>query len=158
MSINNIKQEKENKIFKKWDILVYAILLVLIVVLFLVVFISKDDSKIEGFEMSYKNNKILTYDFQKDSFDYNSEFIEINECENGYIILFYLDDKKTDFNKIQVNTQDKCVVVLDASCSTSKDCTSMSIKKISDTIICVPHSLIIKPLGSSNIEDNIVIG
>ena len=48
MSIAKIKQEKENKIFKRWDILVYAIILVVIAVLFLTVFLAKDKSEIEG--------------------------------------------------------------------------------------------------------------
>ncbi len=158
MSINNIKQEKENKIFKKWDILIYATLFVLIVGLFLVVFITKDNSKIEGFEILYKNNKILTYDFQKKSFDYDNNYIEIGEYERGYIILFYLDEKKSVFNKIQVNIKDRTIVVLDASCSSSKDCTAMSIKNSSDTIICAPHKLIIQPLGTKSVDDNIIVG
>ena len=77
MSIAKIRQEKENKIFKRWDILVYAIILILIAVLFLTLFLTKDNSGLDGFKVSYDGDIIYTYNFSTKEEQIKVQYIDI---------------------------------------------------------------------------------
>ncbi len=154
MSIAKIRQEKENKIFKRWDILVYAIILILIAVLFLTIFLTKDNSRLDGFKVSYDGDVIYTYIFSTKEEQKEDKYIDILERSDSILkIRVHLSDLEHDYNIIQVNLQERVITVIDADCSVSKDCTGMKIKSMSDTIICVPHKLIIEPIGNGNIEE-----
>ena len=154
MSIAKIRQEKENKIFKRWDILVYAIILILIAILFLTIFLTKDNSGLDGFKVSYDGDIIYTYNFSTKEEQKEDKYIDILERSDSILkIRVHLSDLEHDYNIIQVNLQERVITVIDADCSVSKDCTSMKIKSMSDTIICVPHKLIIEPIGNGKIEE-----
>ena len=154
MSIAKIRQEKENKIFKRWDILVYAIILILIAVLFLTLFLTKDNSGLDGFKVSYDGDIIYTYNFSTKEEQKEDKYIDILERSDSILkIRVHLSDLEHDYNIIQVNLQERVITVIDADCSVSKDCTNMKIKSMSDTIICVPHKLIIEPIGNGKIEE-----
>ena len=154
MSIAKIKQEKENKIFKRWDILVYAIILVVIAVLFLTVFLTKDKSEIEGFKVSIDGSIVYTYNFDtKEEFIVDKNIQILERTDSNIKIRVHLSDLQSDYNILNVNLQDREIEVLDTDCSVSKDCMSMKIKSMSDTIICVPHKLIVEPIGKGDVKD-----
>ncbi len=152
-----IEQEKSNKFFMKWDIVVYAILVLLIVGLFLGVFLSRNKEQLTGFEIKYNDVQVCEYDFDNDSIKYNPEYISIEKIsDKEYKILFSENKDKTHFNEIYVDLSKRTIECKDADCSISKDCTHMKITKMGDTIICVPHRLMITPIGKSDIPDPVI--
>ena len=58
---SKIAQEKENKFFKRWDIIVYAVLALVIIALFLIVFIPRSKDQIAAFKMEYNGIEVLEY-------------------------------------------------------------------------------------------------
>ena len=152
-----ILQEKENKFFKRWDILVYAVLVLVIVALFLIVLIPKSKDQLSGFKMEYNGVQVLEYNFDDDSIKYNSDYITFEkESQNIYVITFKENKESDEFNIIKVDLDSRQITCEDANCSLSKDCTHMKISKMGDTIICIPHKLFITPTGKSEIPDPVI--
>ncbi|MCR4874775.1 MAG: NusG domain II-containing protein [Clostridia bacterium] len=156
MGIDRIKQEKENKFFKKGDILVYSIIALIIVALFLIVFIPRNNDQITAFVIKYDNIQVCEYNFDTDTITYNQDYIKFEkESQSVYIITFSLKDDE-DFNIIRVDLTTRNITCEDSDCSHSKDCTHMRISQMGDSIICVPHKLIISPVGESEILDPVI--
>jgi len=157
MSIDRIKQEKENKFFKKSDIIVYAVLAVLIVVIFLVIFIPKKSGQLTGIEIKYGDISVCTYNFDTDTLTYSPEYVKPEKLSNTqYKLLFYEKEDYKEYNVIIIDLTKREVKCEDADCSLSKDCVHMKINKVGDNIICVPHKLFITALGNSDIPDPVI--
>lgn len=135
---NNI--ETKPKIFKKADLIIYGALAAIILSLFIIfVFMVSSSSALENVYADVDGEEIFRYDFnakvliiRDDDFPKN-----IVEDDQTITIILYFED---EYNKITINKSGS-VYMEDANCSVSHDCTYMSIKKTSDTIICVPHKL-----------------
>lgn len=157
MSISNIKNEKNNKAFKKADLLLYGIIIMVVAILFIVFVFVNNDEGLSGIEVYISDELVLAYDFSSDEFDYdnNSETIVIKNVADGYRVTLYEDEDKDHYNIILIDAKNKKITVEDANCSSSKDCMYMSIEKASDLIVCVPHNLIIKGVGEQEIGDPI---
>ena len=154
---DRIAQEKENKFFMKWDILVYSILALLIVALFLVVFLTKSNDKLTGFTIQYDNAKVCEYSFENKSITYDPKYISLEKIsEDEFKLTFHEEEDKSHFNVIHVYISKEIIECEDADCSLSKDCTHMKITKMGDTIICVPHKLMITPIGKSEIVNPVL--
>ena len=85
---SKIAQEKENKFFKRWDIIVYAVLALVIVALFLIVFIPRSKDQIAAFKMEYNGIEVLEYNFDNDSIRINPEYITFEKEEYPSIRFF----------------------------------------------------------------------
>lgn len=156
MGLERIKQEKENKFFKKWDIVVYSVIALIIVALFLIVFIPRKNDQISAFVIKYDNTQVCEYNFDTDTITYNQDYIKFEkESQYIYVITFSLKGDE-DYNIIKVDLTNRNITCEDSDCSHSKDCTHMRISKMGDNIICVPHKLIILPVGESEILDPVI--
>ena len=156
MGLDRIKQEKENKFFKKWDIVVYSVIVLIIVALFLIVFIPQKHDQITAFVIKYDNTQVCEYNFDTDTITYNQDYIKFEkESQYIYVITFSLKESE-DYNIIRVDLTNRNITCEDSDCSFSKDCTHMRISKMGDNIICVPHKLIILPVGESDISDPVI--
>jgi len=154
---DRIEQEKSNKFFMKWDIVVYAVLVLLIVALFLVVFLTRNKDQLTGFTIQYDNIKVCEYSFDNDSITYDPKYVSLEKIsDTEYKFIFHENEDKTRFNIIHVYLNTRTIECEDADCSISKDCTHMRISKMGDTIICVPHKLMITPIGKSEIVDPVL--
>ncbi len=157
MSVDRIKQEKENKFFKKWDILIYVILALVIVAIFLSIFLTRSKDQITAFEIKYGDTQVCEYNFDEDSLKYNPEYITFEKVsDTQYKFVFSENKDGTDFNIIYADLTTRTITCEDADCSTSKECTHMKISKMGDTIICIPHALYISPIGESEIKDPVI--
>ena len=93
MGLERIKQEKENKMFRRWDIVVYSIIILIIVALFLIVLIPQKHDQISAFVIKYDNIQICEYNFDNDSITYNPEYIKFEkESQSVYIFTFSLNE------------------------------------------------------------------
>lgn len=156
MSLATVKKEQQNKLFKKADLILYITLAVLIVVLFFVFVVDKDKKESKGFEIIQDEVVILSYNFETDIYKitegYEDILLILHNYDNFSITIFAKEHDH--FNQISIDRDKKYVYMLDANCSSSKDCTKMSINGDNDVIVCVPHKLKIKGL-SNNIQQPI---
>ncbi len=149
MSRKTIENIKTNKPFMWWDILVYVLLALLVVGLFWGIVWSKDNDKISAVEFVQNDRIILTYDFGTDTFQSNAQNVKIDATSHGYMVTVTSQDGK-GFNKVAINIYDRSVDVVDADCSRSKECVhSRAITNNTASIICMPHSLIIRAISDT---------
>jgi len=150
-----IEQIKKSKLFHKWDIVIYLILIVLIALSF-IIFLPKKNSSLSVIEMKYKNDVVLTYSFDDKEFKYiDGNHITIEQEGENYLITFFESNENSDYNVIKIDILNKQVTMELTDCSTHKDCMSMKITKSSDTIICLPHSLSIYVVTSEIIQPTV---
>ena len=156
MSLKKVSQEKSNTVFKKLDIIVYAIIIAVIIFAFVLTFVLSSKSPLNLIEVYCDDNLVMTYSFSQDSFvyaqGYENEF-KLNKEGDCYIVEFIHNDSE---NVFQIDTNRKEIKMIDANCSTSKDCKSMHISSPNDLIVCVPNKVIIKAVGEDKIKDPII--
>lgn len=156
MSLKKLDEVKQNKWFRAWDIIIYAVILIAAVALILAFTLGGDRSEVEGFYVAYKGERVLSFDFSEDSpkvLDGNR--ITVSAQGNVFTIRFETEDG--GYNIIEADAENKTVRVTESNCSLHKDCTyTAPIKSNSSpSIVCTPHSLVIVPL---KFEDSGIIG
>ena len=132
--------EKKPKIFKRADLIVYGVLAAIILSLFVFfVFMVSGSSIPEKIYADVDGKEVFRYDFTARVLTITDEEFPKNivEDDSSITIFLYFGD---EFNKIVI-IKSGSVLMEEANCSISHDCTYMSITKMTDTIICVPHKL-----------------
>ncbi len=148
MKKRSVEDVKNGKYFSVWDIIPYAVVLVVAVALMLV-FLLPDKEKMSGFYVEYGETRILSYDFPSDEFTVTSgceDGVAVKEENDGYTVEINTAD---GFNVFFVDKQNRTVKMIEADCSFTRDCTYMpAMEESGDSIICVPHKLKIIASGS----------
>ena len=144
MALKKIEQVKKDRGFKLFDIIIYGVVILLIAVLFIVLFTTRDTSSLTGVQITHKGQVVLEYDFDS-GIKTISEQLREEMVEDGKGITITICSKD-DYNTIYINKSKKTVKMKDANCR-GKDCIS-EIKNNSGFISCLPHDLMIKPLKS----------
>lgn len=141
MKKKSIEDVKNSKYFSVWDIIPYAVVLIVAAVLMLVFLLPEKDS-MNGFYVEYGENRILTYDFSSDEFKVAEGYennVDVKDEKGGYTVEINTGD---GFNSFFVNIEKRTVKMIDTDCSFTRDCTYMpAIEESGDSIICVPHKL-----------------
>lgn len=125
------------KPFKKGDIIIYTIIVVVAITLFLVG--SLNTKPRQYISVLLNGKEIFTADLENRSYNILSEEITLIDKDT-----FKVETGK-GYNIFYIDWQNKDVRVTQSNCSTSHDCTYMSLKN--GDIICVPHGLVIKVYG-----------
>jgi hypothetical protein len=156
MSLKKIEQVKADKGFKIWDLAVYCVVIIAILVLFYIFIFSADNSQITSFTIYYvdgrNKNDVFNYNFDTKKYNILSDdHIEIvEETTDGMVINFYVDQTKADTNRIVISQTERYVMVESANCSTQECVKFGKLTTNNQSIACVPHSyMIIEP---DNIE------
>lgn len=134
------------KIFVKRDVFVYLCLAIIIITLFSLLFIFREDDS-QGFKVTINETTVLTHSYGKD-FKVESGFedvIEITKSNDGenFTIKFNFEH---GFNTLIVNELEKTVKMQDSDCP-SKNCTYMPEISSSGAIYCAPRKLKISPIS-----------
>lgn len=160
MSLKKIGQIKEGKWFRVWDLIVYGIIAVTVAALFLSVFLTRDRSPASGIRITYAGTAVFEYDYSSDKYSViAADCIEINSDSDDKLELIF-HPNGGGYNKVLIDKKNKSARVIDADCSTRKDCVySPAITDNSLIICCPPHKMTIEPL-KLNIkdDDDIIIG
>ncbi len=130
--------EVSKKPFHKADIAIYAVLVLLTASLFFVPFCNK--SVEAGFSVYLDGKTVMTANFDEKTLSVVDKTAVTKIGEDEYEIT-----SEKGYNVIKIDWDARDVTVTKTDCGTSKECTLMSLKK--GEIICVPHSLVIKPIG-----------
>lgn len=160
MALDTVQKIKKDGFFKPLDIIIYAVLLIVVAVLFVSSGIFAPKDELSGIEIIFQNEKVFVYLFNGDDYQiFDDEKIEIlTDTPNELTFKFYPEKLKYEFNRIKIDKVKKSVKVVDATCSTRKDCVyTAEMTNSSQTIICVPHELIISPTGKTPSDTDIII-
>ena len=160
MSKETLNQVKKERGFKLYDLIIYAVIVALIVLAFVLSGTLLKGESIDGIEIRHKNAVVFTYLFNGDKYEIkDGEKVEIvSNDEDTLTIKFYPENLKYKYNQIEIDKVKKTVKVVEATCSTRKDCVhTQELKSNSQSIICIPHELIILPLGQSVSDKDIIL-
>ncbi|MCQ2478959.1 MAG: NusG domain II-containing protein [Clostridia bacterium] len=146
MSLNKLRQIRADKWFRPADLIVYALITALIVLLFFVFVFNKGGDALSEKSVSIylKDKVIFTYSYSEGAYKISSpDNIQIvEETETELKLIVYSDAAKQDFNSVTFNKVEMWVDVTEANCSARKDCVHMErIKDSSGAIMCTPHGL-----------------
>lgn len=141
MKSRGVDDVKKSKYFTPWDLIPYAAVIAIAVVLLLAFLLPAKES-MTGFYVEYGDKRMMSYDFSSDRFDVSAEFenaVKVTAESGGYTVEV---DTSEGHNVFFVDKGKRTVKMTEADCSFSKDCTYMpAIEQAGDSIICVPHKL-----------------
>lgn len=152
--MSHLEEVKKRGLFASWDLLVYAVLFVLIVLLFLVFVFGGTREQAAGIRVSVEGVEVYTYTYgQGGAVAVGWEKRVDEHEENGLLrVTVYTDEQLHGYNVIEIDEENKSARVIDANCSYHKDCTLMAaVTSESGVIVCVPHGLKILALGGENL-------
>ena len=136
MSLKKISEEKQNKFFRKKDLIIYILVAVAVAAVFLAVFLSEDKDAPENIRIIYADEVIFTMTIGEEGIIY-SEVVTSEKTNYGYRVTV-TTEKGT--NIFEVNVGERTVTVENSDCE-GGDCRHMKISKKSDSIVCLPHLL-----------------
>ena len=148
-----MKESKLNEVkraawFKGWDLLVYAVLLVLLAALFFAFVILPERGALTGIEILLKNERVFSCDFEEGTYETFGERVQVQEAGSLLTVTVTTEE---GYNVVVIDMQNRTADMTDADCSWSRDCVHMA--PISDTmsaqIACIPHGLVVVPLSDA---------
>jgi hypothetical protein len=106
-----VQKIKKDGFFKPFDLIIYAVLLVLVAVLFLSSGIFAPKDELSGIDIVCQNKKVFTYVFNGDDYQiFDGEKIEIlTDTPSELTLKFYTDKLKYKFNQIKIDKVKKSV-------------------------------------------------
>ncbi|MGN0771251.1 MAG: NusG domain II-containing protein [Christensenellales bacterium] len=147
--VDKVSRVRSLRPFKKADVIVYIVLAVVIVALVLAFCLPRKNSLLTGIEIKVSGKVAASYDFDRDEI-FVGENVEFVSVQGGYEITVHVGG---EYNVIFVDVIERKARITSADCSSSADCTTMSeITKAGDSIICVPHQLVVAGLGEEEIK------
>lgn len=145
MSIEKVEQLKKDKGFRIWDLIVYGVIVVIIVVIFVAVYSTKDTTSFEGIKVTVQGSDVFRYSFDNKKIDYIDEktVTVLTEDENTLEVKVVCGG---GYNVFTVNKKGS-VKMKETDCSAfHPDCLYMAaIKDNNGFIYCLPHGLRIEP-------------
>ena len=151
--INYFDVKKDNKIFRKGDIIVYAVAVIVIAILLCDFLIPRTDyPSLQKIEIFYKESRVFSYQFSNESViikGIDGVNITTEESQDGLRVRIV-----TEKGSNVLLISDDSAVKVEADCSVYADCVNNfdSISKGGDFIICLPHEL--KVIGVGKVDDN----
>lgn len=152
MAKSKLEEVKRAAWFKGWDVLLYAVILVFLLALFLAFVILPEKAALTGVEILLKNERVFSCDFEKGTYEALADCVTVEREGETLTVTVTTED---GYNVIAIDLQDRTADMTDADCSWSRDCVHMA--TITDTasapISCVPHGLVVMPLGGELTSD-----
>lgn len=145
--INNIKP------FRLADVIVYVVLAVLIVALLMAFCLPKQDSSLRGVEVTLKGEVVAEYYFEDDNLVTAAALDSRREGDRYYLTV---NAQSGGYNLVVIDVTEHKAWVQEADCSSSAECTQMkAITKAGDSIICIPHALVVQGVGDGEAREPI---
>lgn len=154
MSLNKVTEVKADKGFKIRDLAVYGAVILIIAVIFIAVFVTRDTSPLKGVKIYTDEVLVFEYNFTNGEYKNSSlETVTVTPAENSLKIKITANG---GYNVVEINTKERAVKVTEADCG-KRDCVyTAAITNSSGMIYCSPHKLRILPYDFEA-DDNIII-
>lgn len=154
MSLKKVTEVKADKGFKIRDLAVYGAVILIIAVIFIAVFVTRDTSPLKGVKIYTDEVLVFEYNFTNGEYKNSSlETVTVTPAENSLKIKITANG---GYNVVEINTKERAVKVTEADCG-KRDCVyTAAITNSSGMIYCSPHKLRILPYDFEA-DDNIII-
>lgn len=150
---DKIDKIKNIKPFRLADVIVYIVLAVLIVALLLAFCLPRQDSSLRGVEVVLKGEIVAEYYFEDDSLITAAVVDSRREGDKYYLTV---NSQSSGYNLVVIDLTERKAWVQESDCSSSAECTQMkTITKAGNSIICVPHALVVQGVGEGEIKEPI---
>ena len=103
MALKKIEQVKKDRGFKLFDIIIYGAVLILVAVLFIVVFTTRNTNPLTGVKVTFKAQVVFEYEFDS-GIKTMSEQVELVEDGEGITLTIKTSN---DYNVIYINKSKK---------------------------------------------------
>ena len=152
MSLKKVEQIKKDKGFKFFDIIIYAVIIALVAILFIVTFAKRNTEPLRGVRIRLYGNAVFECNFEDGSGGALTEdgSVEISDTQDGIQLVTVRSD--SGYNVVEINYSARTVKVVEADCR-MHDCIYSSLKPTliisgndSLPIYCNPHAMLIEPL------------
>ena len=140
MSLKKIEQVKKDKGFKWPDIIIYAAVLALVVVLFIVIFTTRNDNPLTGVRIYVNAEVVFEYRFGENP-TYSAN-VEVEEDEAGLTVTISDGD---GLNVVYIDKVKKSAKMISANCSGRQCMYFPDMNDNSKFIYCNPHRLRVEP-------------
>lgn len=142
MSLKKIEQVKKDKGFKIFDLIIYGVVLALVVVLFIVVFTTRDASELTGVKITVKAEVVFEYEFGGEPV-IKSDCVTVEAKDGSLTVTVKTDGGR---NVIYIDEDKKTAKMTEADCR-GKQCTYFpELDNNSKYIYCSPHGVKVEPL------------
>ena len=141
MSLKKIEQVKADKGFRIWDLIIYGTIIVLVIILFIVVFTTRDNSSLTGIRITVKAQVVFEYEFCE--IPEFTDGVTIEEDEKGITVTIISEKDK---NVVFIDKIKKTVKMVEANCKGRQCIYFAAMDDNSDFIYCSPHGLKVEPL------------
>ncbi len=152
MAKSKLQEVKRASWFKGWDLLIYALVLVFLLALFLAFVILPEKAALTGVEILLKNERVFSCDFEEGTFEALADCVTVEREGEALTVTVTTEE---GYNVVVIDLENRTADMTDADCSWSRDCVHMA--TITDTasapISCVPHGLVVLPLGGELTSD-----
>lgn len=154
MSLKKVTEVKADKGFKIRDLAVYGAVILIIAVIFIAVFVTRDTSPLKGVKIYTDEVLVFEYNFTNGEYKNSSlETVTVTPAENSLKIKITANG---GYNVVEINIKERAVKVTEADCG-KRDCVyTAAITNSSGMIYCSPHKLRILPYDFEA-DDNIII-
>ena len=153
MALKKIEQVKRDRGFKLFDIIIYGAVILIVAVLFIVLFTTRDTSSLTGVRITVKAEVVFEYEFGG-TLKY-SDGVTVEEDGNGITVTIQTDGDK---NVVFIDKSKKTAKMIEANCK-GKQCMYFAVMNDnSDFIYCSPHGLKVEPLVQDLDNPSIPVG
>lgn len=152
MSLKKVGEVKADKGFKIWDLVIYGVIILLTAALFIVVFLTRDDSPLKGIKIYVGNEVVFDYNFEEGKYTSSESAEVISETEEELTVK--ITTGGNGYNTVMIKKEGS-VKVTEANCRT-KDCVyTAEIENNGGAIYCRSHGLKIIPYGYDSDDGNL---
>ena len=141
MSLKKIEQVKKDRGFKLFDIIIYGAVMILVAVLFIVLFTTRDTSSLTGVKITVKGEVVFEYEFGE-SPQY-SDGVTVEEDEKGITVTI---SSEGDKNVVFIDKVKNTAKMIEANCKGKHCMYFVAMDNNSDFIYCSPHGVKVEPL------------
>ncbi len=141
--------------------MLYLILLFAVVLSFVMLFfVFSEPQKVDYLDIRMHGTRIAVYRFGAAAPEIEPGWEDRMQTEERDGVVFIrIEAEDGGFNLLAADNAERTASMADADCSGGKDCTLMHIRRAGQTIVCVPHGLVVE--GMLDEEGNgggIVVG
>ena len=144
MSLKKVEQVKKDKGFKLFDLIIYGVILLLVAIIFIVVFTTRNTDPLTGVKIFVNAEEVFTYEFGGEAVYYESETLTVEEDNAGITVTVHT--RGNGLNVVYINKSAKTVKMTEANCK-GKECGYFpEMSNNTDFIYCSPHGVKVEPL------------
>ena len=154
MSLKKVEQVKKDKGFRLFDLIIYAVIIAVVAITFIVVFTTRNTDPLTGVKIYVNAEQVFVYEFGGEDPE-ESDTVKVDD--KGITVT--IATANDGLNIVYINKSAKTVKMTEANCK-GRYCVLYfpEMSNNTDFIYCPPHGIRIEPLTKNLESDTIPFG